>query len=151
MSKNIVQKLFILLYIVSILALTSFAGYEEGEESSSSEYYIELWENLAETDSPKKISYMSDGVAEVTTLKFDGSTLEMYGFHKAWKADPMSVKGKTYEAKIIFGEAAEGEATINEVGEGKEKSIGFDHKVKGTFKGKNGEEGVFSVSIMFIP
>ena len=150
-------KLFPIFIFSAAIAMTSCGGSDsEGSDSDDSSdnkapYYIELGDDLSECNGPKEVNYMSDGVADITTFEIGSGKIEFTGFHDDFDSEPSNVEGKTYDAKIIFSNTVEGSATITKVGEGVERSIGFDHKIEGTFEGNDGSKGSFSVSGMFFP
>ena len=152
-SSIIKTLLEVIFFFGAITCLTHCSGSdsENADPASSSAYYIELGDDRVECDDLKDVSYISDGVADVTTFEIGSGLLEINGFHADFEVDPMNVEGKTYNGAIAFSNTIEGEISISKVHEGEERSIGFDHKMEGTFKGDDGSTGAFAVNVMFIP
>ena len=145
------KKPFPIVMLLSILFFLGSCGSDEDSETSTAEYFIAFGDDLVECDDLRDISYVSDGVADVTTFKIESAVLELNGFHADFKLDPKSVEGKTYNAKITFDDVIEGKVTIDKVHDGVERSIAFDHKMEGKFESNDGETGKFSVSVLFVP
>ena len=136
-----------LLFILMAFSFVACGGGDDAETEESAAYYIHFGEKSEETNDGNQISYFADKIAEETEFELNGLTLKVKKMTGDFDADPMSVKGKTYDGFVFNDEeSTHCQVTINSVTETGSNDMSTDYDLEGTIKAI-GQDGDFKVTL----